>query len=156
MVRAGLWDDTCVTDGSVGHLYFRFESRTCPGVDALWLAIHMREFITSEKLPAVAVLGLGTMGHGIAQTFAAAGYTVRCFDEHLETRHSLHARIQKNLDAFVQEGLLPQARIEPILSRVIACESEADAVSSVAFVTEAVKEDLAVKQELFARLETVA
>ena len=63
---------------------------------------------------------------------------------------------KKNLDAFVQEGLLPQARIEPILSRVIACESEADAVSSVAFVTEAVKEDLAVKQELFARLETVA
>ncbi len=38
--------------------------------------------MTSEKLPAVAVLGLGTMGHGIAQTFAAAGYTVRCFDEH--------------------------------------------------------------------------
>lgn len=111
--------------------------------------------MTSEELPAVAVLGLGTMGHGIAQTFAAAGYTVRCFDEHLETRCSLHARIQKNLDAFVQEGLLPQARIESILSRVIACESEAGAVSSVAFVTEAVKEDLAVKQELFARLETV-
>lgn len=109
---------------------------------------------TDSKKP-VAVLGLGTMGHGIAQTFAAAGYPVRCFDEHPAARASTHARVRSNLQAFVKAGLLPQASVEPIVARITICDTEAEAVSPAFFVTEAVKEDLAVKLDLFARLEAL-
>lgn len=109
---------------------------------------------TDSKKP-VAVLGLGTMGHGIAQSFAAAGYPVRCFDEHPAARASTLTRVQSNLHAFVNSAALPQASVEPILARIAICDTEAEAVSQAFFVTEAVKEDLDEKQELFARLESL-
>ena len=109
----------------------------------------------TETIDDVAVLGLGTMGHGIAQTFAAAGYQVRCYDDHPAARASLHQRIRSNLQAFVKAGLLDETKIEPILSRVQACDTEAAAVSNVSFITEAVKEDLPAKLELFERLESL-
>ena len=111
--------------------------------------------MSMDAIHRVAVLGLGTMGHGIAQTFAAAGYPVSCFDEEPAARASLHERVRTNLSAFVEAGLIPQSQIEGILSRLVICESEAEAVADAGFVTEAVKEDLAVKQELFERLETL-
>ncbi|MBL8829306.1 MAG: 3-hydroxyacyl-CoA dehydrogenase family protein [Planctomycetaceae bacterium] len=106
-----------------------------------------------DSIRSVAVLGLGTMGHGIAQTFALAGYQVQGYDEHPAARANLHERIRKNLDAFVASGLLPSSAVEPALQRIKACDTEQAAVNGVQFVTEAVAEDLNVKQALFARLE---
>ena len=108
-----------------------------------------------DKIRRVAVLGLGTMGHGIAQTFAAAGYPVNCFDEQPGARTSLHERVRTNLSAFVDAGLIAKNQVEETLSRLVICGSEAEAVANVGFVTEAVKEDLKMKQELFERLETL-
>jgi 3-hydroxybutyryl-CoA dehydrogenase len=104
----------------------------------------------------VAVLGLGTMGHGIAQTFALAGHDVRCWDDVPAARDGLVERVRGNLRAFVGAGLLPESSIAPVLSRLHVSRSEAEAVSGAGFVTEAVKEDLATKIELFARIEAVA
>jgi 3-hydroxybutyryl-CoA dehydrogenase len=109
----------------------------------------------AHSLPAVAVLGLGAMGHGIAQTFAAAGHFVSCYDEDPAARATVHERVRANLQAFVGAELLPRQAVDPILTRIVCCQTEADAVAGVALVTEAVKEDLAVKQELFARLESL-
>ena len=108
-----------------------------------------------DAIHRVAVLGLGTMGHGIAQTFAAAGYPVSCYDEELAARASLHERVRTNLLAFVEAGLIPQNHVEGTLSRLVIFDNEAEAVADAGFVTEAVKEDLAVKQELFERLESL-
>jgi 3-hydroxybutyryl-CoA dehydrogenase len=108
-----------------------------------------------DAIHRVAVLGLGTMGHGIAQTFAAAGYPVSCYDKEPAAQASLHERVRTNLSTFVEAGLIPQSQVEGILSRVVICGSEAEAVGNVGFVTEAVKEDLKAKQELFERLETL-
>ena len=44
------------------------------------------------------------MGHGIAQTFALAGYEVACFDESASARASLIERVRENLAAFVAAG----------------------------------------------------
>lgn len=93
------------------------------------------------------------MGHGIAQTFAAAGYQVRGFDELKSARDSLHDRIEANLAEFARAGLVRKASVRPILARIAVCGSEAEAVGDAQFVTEAVREDLATKRELFARLE---
>ncbi len=106
-----------------------------------------------NDIRSVAVLGLGTMGHGIAQTFSAAGYSVHCYDEQPLVRKSLHERITENLRTFVKAGLLASSQVELILARLVVHDDEADAVAQAQFVTEAVKEDIDAKRELFARLE---
>jgi 3-hydroxybutyryl-CoA dehydrogenase len=107
----------------------------------------------AEPIQTVAVLGLGTMGHGIAQTFAAAGLRVFCFEEQPAVRDGLHERVRSNLDEFVRAGVMEPSDVPGILERLIVCSSEREAVAEAQFITEAVWEDLAVKQELLARLE---
>ena len=104
----------------------------------------------------VAVLGLGTMGHGIAQTFALAGYDVACFDESASARDSLVERVRENLAAFVAAELVEPEQVEPTLARLSLAGTEVEAVADAQFLTEAIPEDLAVKQALLARLERIA
>lgn len=104
----------------------------------------------------VGVFGLGTMGHGIAQTFALAGWDVACFDESAGMRASLIERVRENLAAFVAAGVIAPERIDPALARLHQAETEADAVAGAQFVTEAVFEDLELKRTLLARLERIS
>jgi 3-hydroxybutyryl-CoA dehydrogenase len=106
-----------------------------------------------DAINKVAVIGLGTMGHGIAQNFAVAGYEVCCFDEVASVRDSLVARVRANLTQFEEADFLPQGAAGSILARIRVVSTEAEAVGPADFVTEAVAEDLQVKQQLFARLE---
>ena len=101
----------------------------------------------------VSVIGLGTMGHGIAQTFAMAGCDVTGFDEVAAARESVHDRVRQNLHDFVAAELFPADQIDATLRRIRVCHSQADAVRDSQFVTEAMREDLAAKQELFQRIE---
>src|SRR5262245_20783912 len=103
----------------------------------------------------VAVLGLGTMGHGIAQTFALAGYVVNCFDESASMRDSLIERVRANLAAFVAADLVRPEEVGPTLARLQPVGTESEAIAGVQLVTEAVPEDLEVKQKLFKRLEQI-
>ncbi len=106
-----------------------------------------------KVLQRVAVLGLGTMGHGIAQTFAMAGCEVTGFDEISAAGDSLHDRVRQNLRDFVEAELFEADQIDSVLKRLRVCRTEAEAVRHAEFVTEAVREDLAAKQELFERIE---
>jgi 3-hydroxybutyryl-CoA dehydrogenase len=103
----------------------------------------------------VAVLGLGTMGHGIAQTFALAGYDVACFDESASVRNSLIERVRENLAAFVAAELVGPEQVEPTLAHLHLADSEEEAVADCQFLTEAIPEDLAAKQAVLARLERI-
>lgn len=103
----------------------------------------------------VAVIGLGTMGHGIAQTFAVGGYPVRAFDEQAGPRESVSQRIRANLDQLVEAELLAPGDIDVVLNRISVCDSMAEAVAGTGFVTEAAWEDLDVKRALFAELESL-
>lgn len=96
----------------------------------------------------MAVVGAGLMGHGIAQVFAAAGHSVRIYDEHREALATVQSRIRANLERIGADTAAAEA-IEP-------AESLGEAVAGAAFVTEAVVEDLAIKQALFAELGALA
>src|SRR5262245_62456340 len=100
----------------------------------------------------VAVLGLGTMGHGIAQTFALAGYEVSCFDESASMRDSLVERVRANLAAFVAADVLAPEQVKPALARLQLVDTENEAIAGAQFVTEAIPEGLEIKQKLFKRL----
>lgn len=102
----------------------------------------------------IAVLGLGTMGHGIAQTFAVGGCRVRGYDQSPEVRGSVAGRIEQNLRTAAQAGFGEEDAIEPALARFRVCETEAEAVQGAEFVVEAVAEDLEVKRQLFSRIES--
>lgn len=106
-----------------------------------------------SRLTRVSIIGLGTMGHGIAQTFAMAGCDVTGFDEVRAAGDSLHDRIRQNLRDFVAAELFPADQIDATLRRIRVCGTQAEAVRDAQFVTEAMREDLAAKQELFERLE---
>jgi 3-hydroxybutyryl-CoA dehydrogenase len=107
-----------------------------------------------ESVTTIAVLGLGTMGHGIAEAFALGGYPVRCYDAQPRALSNLGDRIRGNLEPKVQAGLLDSQAVPQVLARLLPCRTEDEAVGCAQFVCEAVAEDLEVKQALFARLET--
>jgi 3-hydroxybutyryl-CoA dehydrogenase len=96
------------------------------------------------------------MGHGIAQTFALAGYDVACYDESASVRGSLVERVRENLAAFVAAESVGPEQVEPTLARLSLTGSEVEAVTDAQFLTEAVPEDLAIKQALLVRLERIA
>ena len=103
----------------------------------------------------VSVLGLGTMGHGIALTMASAGCEVRGYDVSQDTRENVLRRIRTNVDQLIAMGVASERLFDKINERVVICDSEEEAVDGAQFVTEAVIENLSVKKELFHRLESL-
>lgn len=96
----------------------------------------------------VAVVGAGLMGHGIAQVFASRGHDVTIHDPVPTALATVKARIEANLRD-LGEGVAAAERVTPVA--VLA-----DAVHDADFVVEAALEDLALKQRLFAEIESAA
>jgi len=106
----------------------------------------------ARDLP-VAVIGLGTMGHGIAQAFAVGGYTVRAIDERPDSADSALTRITSNLEQLTTVGLLNAEQIPDVLGRITICDTLEETVTGTGLVTEAAWENLDVKQELLRQIE---
>lgn len=102
----------------------------------------------------IGVIGLGTMGTGIVQVFAAAGFQVLATDSHAPARGSATDRLAAALAARVAAGKLSEAERVATLARVKVVEGPAE-MADVVLAIEAVIEDLAAKQAIFATLEQV-
>jgi 3-hydroxybutyryl-CoA dehydrogenase len=101
----------------------------------------------------VGVVGAGTMGAGIAQTFATAGYDVTLVDvAEPQLARGLRA-IESSLAKLEEKKKLPGAPSE-ILSR-IATATDVGALGHAGIVIEAAFEDPQVKADLFAKLDQV-
>ena len=114
-----------------------------------------RDRMSHNQITRVAVLGLGTMGHGIALSYARAGCQVVGFDSREDARQSLPARVRQVLRDFVDFELVRADEVEPILARISVLDDESLAVRDAEFVVEAISENLAEKQTLFERIESV-
>ena len=105
----------------------------------------------TEKLPefqTVAVLGAGTMGHGIAQVCAAAGSTTRLYDIQTEFVDRGLQRIEANLDKGVSKGKVSAEARDATRGRLSGTTDLATAVAGADLVIEAVPEKLELKQSL--------
>ncbi|WP_051696029.1 3-hydroxyacyl-CoA dehydrogenase family protein [Streptomyces sp. NRRL S-244] len=102
----------------------------------------------------VGVAGSGTMASGIAQVFAQAGFAVVLAARSQEKASAAKAAIGKSLDRAVSKGKLTEENAAQTLERISPAGS-LDAFADVDLAVEAVAEDLAVKQELFAALDKV-
>ncbi|MGD0992849.1 MAG: 3-hydroxyacyl-CoA dehydrogenase family protein [Gemmatimonadales bacterium] len=104
----------------------------------------------------VAVIGAGTMGHGIAQVAAQAGCTVRLADAVPGAAARGLARVRKNLDGAVERGKTTPAERDAALARLVTADAVDACARDADLIVEAVPEDLDLKRALFARLDAVA
>lgn len=100
----------------------------------------------------VAVIGLGTMGLGIAQVYAQSGLRVLATDAVAGARSTAVDRLNAGLAPRVAAGKLAAADAAAIAARVQVVDG-LDGLDGAALVIEAVAEDLAVKQALFRAVE---
>ncbi len=106
----------------------------------------------TEDIRRVGVAGGGTMGFGIAINFALAGYPTVVYDLTDELLERTLANVRAALDLFVEEGLVTGQQADGAITRVTTTtDLERLAVHSD-FITEAIVERLADKQELFGAL----
>lgn len=102
----------------------------------------------------VAVIGAGTMGSGIAQVFAQAGYAVTLIDIVPGQVEKALATINASLQKLVEKGKIAAPDRQGILDRLDTALT-LDAVASADFVVEAVVEDAATKKDLLSRLDSL-
>jgi 3-hydroxybutyryl-CoA dehydrogenase len=102
----------------------------------------------------IGVVGAGRMGNGIAQTAARAGLSVVIHDVADEFIARGLSSIGKSLQRDVDKQRLTSEDKRAIISRIKTTTDLAD-LSSTEFVVEAVTENLAVKSELFRRLDRI-
>jgi len=103
---------------------------------------------------AVAVIGAGAMGAGIAQVAAQAGHPVQLYDNRPGAAAQAVAGITQQLDRLVAKGKLEASQHQAIVARLQPADALA-ALADAQLVIEAIVENLALKRELFAQLEAV-
>jgi 3-hydroxybutyryl-CoA dehydrogenase len=125
-------------------------------------AVHLLSTPQDENIPAaaadvktVAVLGAGTMGHGIAQVAAAAGYSVVLRDVTEELVSKGLRAIESNLSKGVERGKVTPEQKARALSNLRATTSLEETAGADLFV-EAVPERLELKREALAAVERLA
>lgn len=107
----------------------------------------------TKKIQTVGIAGAGTMGQGIAQVCATAGYEVVLYD--IAEAQLAHAKnlIQKSLQVAVEKGKLKADESNQVLTR-IQFQSDVNQLKAD-LIIEAALEKLDIKKELFTRLEAI-
>ena len=109
-----------------------------------------------SEIRRVAVLGAGTMGHGIAQVAAAARCEVRLQDvDDAAVRRGLE-RIRQNLETGIARGKVSPEERDAVLARVATTTAVAEAVADADLVVEAAPETLELKRSIFAQVDAAA
>ena len=111
--------------------------------------------MSSLGIRRVAVLGAGTMGHGIAEVFAMAGFEVRLMDLSDEILRNALNRIRDSLERLSKRGELRES-VDSIMARISTTTDLAVAVKDVDFLVEAVPENAELKKRLFSEADRYA
>jgi 3-hydroxybutyryl-CoA dehydrogenase len=102
----------------------------------------------------IGVVGAGTMGSGIAQSFAQSGFTVRLVDVSSAMLERARGTIDKSLAKFVEKGRVSSAEKDAVVER-LSTATELSVLADVDYVVEAIVEDAAAKRTLFSTLDTI-
>ncbi len=107
------------------------------------------------EIKKAAVIGAGTMGGGIAMNFANAGIPVTIIETTKEALDKGLGIIRKNYANTVSKGRLSQEEMDKRVA-LIKPSVNLETVAKADIVVEAVFEDMAVKKEVFAKLDSIA
>jgi 3-hydroxybutyryl-CoA dehydrogenase len=109
-----------------------------------------------HDIDTIAVVGAGTMGRGIAQTAASAGYRVVLVDVAPGAAALAVTSIADMLSKLVEKGKMKGSERNAALTLLSTAETLADAVSQAGLVIEAVPESLALKEQIFGEVDRAA
>tara|TARA_B110001450_G_scaffold137776_1_gene129282 strand:+ start:580 stop:1467 length:888 start_codon:yes stop_codon:yes gene_type:complete len=101
----------------------------------------------------IAVIGAGTMGNGIAHTFAQCGYKVKLIDISQQSLEKGIATITRNLDRMVAKEKITETDKSDTLSNIITYTSIKEGVANTDLVVEAATENLNLKLKIFKELD---
>lgn len=100
----------------------------------------------------IAVIGAGTMGNGIAHTFAQSGYTVKLIDVSEKSIEKGMATISSNLDRMVAKGTISDEQRASTIGNIITYTDLKDGVTGCDLVVEAATENVELKLNIFRQL----
>jgi 3-hydroxybutyryl-CoA dehydrogenase len=103
----------------------------------------------------ITVIGSGTMGNGIAHTFAQCGYKVNLVDINDKALEKALATISKNLDRQVQKGSIQESQKASTLANITTSTDLKKASGSADLVIEAASENVEIKLKLFKELDEI-
>lgn len=101
----------------------------------------------------IAVIGAGTMGNGIAHTFAQYGYKVQLIDVNKTALTHAAQTISKNLDRLIQKEIITEALKKETLNNITMFTDISEGVEYASLVVEAATENEALKLEIFKTLD---
>ena len=101
----------------------------------------------------VAVIGAGTMGNGIAHTFAQSGFLVQLIDVNENALKKGMDTITKNLDRMVSKGTITEVEKVETLSNISTFTSINEGVEYASLVVEAATENIDLKLNIFKQLD---
>mgnify|MGYP001164943814 FL=1 len=100
----------------------------------------------------ISVIGCGTMGNGIAQTFALFEFKVKLYDISLNNLDNAKKTILRNLERMVKKGVISHSELEKT-SENISYINEINSVLNSDLVIEAVTENIKIKESIFKELD---
>ena len=110
---------------------------------------------TLADIRKIAVLGAGTMGPGIAQTYAAGGYEVTMWTRSDATREKALRALSSQFETFVTQGELTRAEADAALGRISFRQTVEEAVDGADFIQETITENREAKAALYALLADI-
>jgi enoyl-CoA hydratase/3-hydroxyacyl-CoA dehydrogenase len=121
------------------------DSKTLKGVKCL-----------AEKLRKAAVIGAGTMGHGITQLLAMNGLEVTMVDVSDDFLQKGLEKIKWSLEKFVEKRRIRQEDAQAAIARIHTSTSYEQAAKDIDIAIEAVPENMELKKQVFAKLDSLA
>lgn len=104
----------------------------------------------------VAVIGQGTMGAGITEVFAKAGFEVHAVDNSEAALERGRSIVAKSTGRAVSKGKMSEEDQQAVLDRITYLTDTAQAVSDCGLIIEAVFENLELKQSIFKTVDEAA
>ncbi|HDI07620.1 MAG TPA: 3-hydroxyacyl-CoA dehydrogenase [Candidatus Bathyarchaeota archaeon] len=112
--------------------------------------------MVETKLKKAAVIGSGTMGHGIAQLLAMAGHEVFMIDINEEFLSKGVERIKWSLGKFVEKRRIRREDADAALARIKTTTSYEEGCRDIDIAIEAVPENMELKKTVFAKIDSLA
>lgn len=109
-----------------------------------------------DKIANVTVLGSGTMGHGIAQIAAMAGFNVHLRDVEQRFLDNAMDKIKWSLNKLVEKNKMTKESFEQTLSRLVPLVDLKEGLKNADLVIEAVPEDLSLKRIVYKEVSAYA
>ena len=111
--------------------------------------------MSTQIIKHIAIVGAGLMGHGIAQEFALAGYTVTIHSRRQDSLDKALSNIEANLARLISLGALTPAQAETVPAKIQSTLDLRSAVKKADVVIESVYEQVELKRYIFQQLDAL-